>query len=238
MDKAANPGIAILEAWRAGQINRGRMKILLVDDHALFRDGVLLVLEGLAREIETLQAGSYESAEVIMHEHSDIDLVLLDLGLPGIGHIDALLAIKKQLPEALIIVLSATEDYRMVEQVLRHGANGYIPKSSPAKIMLNALQLVLSGGTYVPPEILQNKEAELIDAGTENETLDSLLTPRQADVLHQLAGGKSNKEIGGALNLTESTVRAHVAAILKAFKVNNRTQAVQYGMKKGWLWVD
>ena len=211
------------------------MKILLIDDHALFRDGLLLVLEGLNTSIETFEAGSYESAKVIMDEISDIDLILLDLGLPGKSKLDALFAIREQSPDSYIVVLSGTEDQQMVEQVLRHGAHGYIPKSSPAKTMINALQLVIDGGIYVPPEILRSRMPDTTNTRTNNDALDENLTPRQCDVLHQLSTGKSNKEIGNVLNLSESTVRAHVAAILKSFGVSNRTQAVQFAMKKGWL---
>ncbi|MCK4707510.1 MAG: response regulator transcription factor [Gammaproteobacteria bacterium] len=210
------------------------MKILLIDDHALFREGLLLVLEGLNTFLEAYEAGSYESAKNIIDEHSDLDLILLDLGLPGISYLDALSAIQQQLPDTIIVVFSGTEDHRMVEQALRLGARGYIPKSSPSKIMLNALQLVISGGTYVPPEILQGNVVDINIASVE-DNLENKLTPRQCDVLHQLADGKSNKEIGVALDLTESTVRAHVAAILKAFNVSNRTRAVQYAMQKSWL---
>ena len=208
------------------------MKILIIDDHALFRDGLLLVLQGLNTHIDTFEAGSYESAKDIMDEHNDLNLILLDLGLPGISYLEALLAIKRQNPETLIVVLSGTEDHHIVEQALHHGARGYIPKSSPAKIMLNALQLVIAGGTYVPPQILQNKNSGL---GGQSINGDHKLTPRQNEVLRELAEGKSNKAIGKALDLTESTVRAHVAAILKAFNASNRTQAVQYATQNGLI---
>lgn len=211
------------------------MKILMIDDHALFRDGLLLVLEGLNTDIETFEAGSYESAKEIMDEHNNLDLILLDLGLPGISYLDALLAIRQQSPDSLIVVLSGTEDYRMVEQALQHGARGYIPKSSPAKIMLNALQLVIAGGIYVPQQILQNKAIELDSQPANSGSTDHKLTARQCEVLHKLAEGKSNKQIGAVLNLTESTIRAHVAAILKAFNVSNRTHAVQHAMQNGWV---
>ena len=211
------------------------MNILIIDDHALFRDGLLLVLEGLGADIKTFEAGSYETARTIIDEKNNIDLVLLDLGLPEISYIDALLAIRQQLPDSHIVILSGTDDHLMLERALHHGARGYIPKSSSAKIMLNALQLVISGGIYVPPEILQNNSAGISTDFTNEKELEDNLTPRQRDVLHQLADGKSNKEIGSVLNLTESTVRAHVAAILKTFNVNNRTQAVHHAMQKSWI---
>lgn len=214
------------------------MKILLVDDHALFRDGILLVLEGLAPSIDAFVAGSYEAAKTIIDEQGEFDLVLLDLGLPGVSYLDALLAVRQQLPGTMLVVLSGTDDHQMVEQALHHGARGYIPKSSSAKIMLNALQLVISGGIYIPAEILHKKLGETAAPATVKEDAtgpEQLLTPRQCAVLNQVAEGKSNKEIASTLELTESTVRAHVSAILKAFNSSNRTQAVQYAMQKGWL---
>jgi len=221
------------------------MKILLIDDHALFRDGILLVLEGLPMPVVTLEASSYESAKKIIDETDGIDLVLLDLDLPGISFLEALKAIHQQLPASPIVILSGTEDYQIVEQALHLGARGYIPKSSPAKIMLNALQLVISGDTYVPAAILQNRDINT-DNATDNQTAtktkqkppEHKLTPRQSEVLTQLAEGKSNKEIGKVLFLTESTIRAHVAAILRSFDVSNRTQAVRYAVQNAWVTVE
>jgi len=209
------------------------MKILLIDDHTLFRDGLLLVLEGLDPNIETFEAGSYESAKTIMDKQDNLDLILLDLGLPGIGNLEALLAIRQQLPDAFVVVLSGTDDHQIVEKALHHGARGYIPKSSPAKIMLKALQLIIAGGVYVPPAILQKKQTTMSDTASDND-INQILTPRQCDVLSMLVKGESNKKIGSALALTESTVRAHVAAILKAFNVSNRTQAAEYARQKAW----
>jgi len=206
----------------------------LIDDHVLFRDGLLLVLEGLKMDIETFEACSFESASGIMLSQPDLDMVLLDLALPGTRYLDALLAIRQQLPKALIVILSGTEDQKIIEQAFQNGARGYIPKSSPARIMLNALQLIISGGTYVPAQILQ-KNITRTDRINIDKPFGHKLTPRQYDVLQQLATGKSNKAIGKHLNLTESTVRAHVAAVLKAFNVANRTHAVQYAQKNNWV---
>ncbi|MCK4706662.1 MAG: response regulator transcription factor, partial [Gammaproteobacteria bacterium] len=117
----------------------------------------------------------------------------------------------------------------------QQGARGYIPKSSPTKIILNALQLVIAGGTYVPAQILQNKTFETNNQPIQNTANNHNLTPRQMEVLHELVKGKSNKDIGKALDLTESTIRAHVAAILKSFIVSNRTQAVQHATQNGYV---
>ena len=213
------------------------MKILLIDDHALFRDGFFLLLEGLGLSVETFEASSYESAKNIMDQHGDLDLVLLDLGLPGVSHLDALTAIRRCMPKSKLVVLSGNENSKMIEDALNQGAKGYIPKSSPAKIMLNAMKLIISGGTYIPPEILVNIKHTAQDASFD-DALVHRLTPRQYDVLSHLVDGASNKEIGTALKLTESTVRAHVAAILKEFNVKNRTQAVHHAIKMNWVNVE
>ncbi len=216
------------------------MKILLIDDHTLFRDGVLLILEGLQVAVKTFEASSYESAKIILDENDDIDLILLDLDLPGMSFFEALQAIRQQLPETPVVILSGTVDHQTVKQALQLGARGYIPKSAPAKTMLNALQLVISGDTYVPAAILQNKAIDTDNTPAnkqKNKPPEHNLTPRQHDVLVQLAEGKSNKEIGKTLYLTESTIRAHVAAILRTFDVSNRTQAVRFAVQNAWVTV-
>lgn len=212
------------------------MKILLIDDHALFRDGILFMLEGLNIDIDSYEAGSYESAQTIIEQHSDINLVLLDLGLPGISYLGALNAIQKQLPDSMIVVLSGSEDNKIVEQVLRQGARGYIPKSSETTIMINALKFIISGGIYVPPEIMSKAIPKILLEKRKQTPIDKLLTPRQRDVLNQLTDGISNKEIASNLNLSESTVRVHIAAILKAFNVKNRTQAANHAIINQWVY--
>lgn len=209
------------------------LKILLIDDHALFRDGLRLVFEELEPDADLLEASSFEAAQEYLDAHPDLGLVLLDLGLPGIGQMQALNLIRQQMPGTPIVVLSGQDEPWVVEQALSQGAKGYIPKTASASIMLQALKLVLSGGTYIPPEILKRKAAP---GGP--DTLDELrnhLTLRQCEVLQQMGAGKSNKTIARELDLSESTVRAHVAAILKAFDVHNRTQAIQFAVQKNWL---
>lgn len=200
------------------------MKILVIDDHILFREGILLMLKGLNIEITSYEAGSFEAAKKVMQDEPELDLILLDLGLPDVSGLEALVMINKQLPNSNVVVLSATDDHSVVEQALNCGAKGYIPKSSTTSVMLSALQLVMSGGVYIPPEILQRQPASNNLAQSRN--LATRLTSRQYEVLQYLAEGKTNKEIGFALSLSESTVRVHVAAILKALNVKNRTQAV------------
>mgnify|MGYP001121472458 CR=1 FL=1 len=211
------------------------MNILLIDDHALFREGLQMLLADLNSQPIMLEAASYESALDVLDGETVLDLVLLDLALPGLSDIEALIAIHEMQPSTPIIVLSGNSDGSKVEQVLEYGARGYIPKSSSAKLMLHAIQLVLDGGTYVPPEILVANRLAKSSHNNRQAVNSCNLTPRQIEVLHELSEGKSNKEIGSALSLTESTVRAHVAAILKTLGASNRTQAVKNAMQIGLI---
>lgn len=218
------------------------MRVLLIDDHALYRDGISLMLKGLPMAVEILEAGSYEYAKILIDKTTDIDLVLLDLDLPGIKFNDALQAIRQRLPDASIVIISGTENYDVVEQTLQLGAKGYIPKSMSAKAMLTALQLVISGETYIPTSILNSRSTETNGKktvqrgkGIIDEKTNHRLTPRQYEVLIQLAEGRPNKEIGKVLFLSESTVRVHVAAILRCFDVSNRTQAVRHAVQNAWI---
>ncbi len=212
------------------------MKVLLIDDHSLFIDGMNLVLVKLDPNIQIFDASSYEDALPVMNENPDMDLVLLDLGLPGLSDIDALKAVRNELPVTPVVVLSSNDDGAKVQQMLNVGAQGYIPKSTNAEILIHSLKLVLSGGIYVPQEILPQ-----LEQGADRPVsvqADTPLTPKQHEVLGKLIHGYSNKEIGNLLNMAESTVRVHIAAILKALNVSNRTRAAHIAVQKGWVTVE
>ena len=213
------------------------MKILLIDDHDLFRDGIKLVLANLDADIEILSANSYENALPLMLEHQDLDIILLDLGLPGLCDINALEAVRSQLPSTPVVVLSGNDDRAKVQQMLNMGAQGYIPKSTNSSVLLQSLKLVLSGGIYVPPEILPQLSNN-VGYYSPREQVDTPLTPRQYDVLGKLIHGYSNKEIGDLLQMAESTVRVHIAAILKKLNVSNRTRAAHLAVQKGWISIE
>ena len=212
------------------------MKVLLIDDHSLFIDGMNLVLVKLDPNIQIFNANSYEDALPVMTENPDMDLVLLDLGLPGLSDIDALKAVRNELPVTPVVVLSSNDDGAKVQQMLNVGAQGYIPKSTNAEILIHSLKLVLSGGIYVPQEILPQ-----LEQGADQPVrvqADMPLTPKQHEVLGKLIHGYSNKEIGQLLNMAESTVRVHIAAILKALNVSNRTRAAHLAVQKGWVTIE
>ena len=216
------------------------MKVLLIDDHSLFVDGMHLVLAKLEPNVEILDACSYEKALPVMNENPDLDLVLLDLGLPGLSDVDALKAVRSELPATPVIVLSSNDDGAKVQQILNMGAQGYIPKSTRAEVLIRAMKLVLSGGVYIPSEILsQFENRPNNDVNSEAKTMESSpLTPRQQEVLAKLIHGYSNKEIGKLLDMAESTVRVHIAAILKELNVSNRTRAAHLAVQKGWITIE
>jgi DNA-binding NarL/FixJ family response regulator len=214
------------------------VKVLLVDDHHLIRDGMRPLLERLAAEgaeaaAEVFEAETFEKAIATIERHPDLDLVLLDLRLPGVTHFDALEGLRSRYPALPVVLMSGDEEPDLVRGALDRGALGYIPKSSPAAVILHALRLVLSGGTYIPPQAIGRtpNAAPVPSAASISERLG--ITPRQADVLALLLAGKSNKVISRELNLAESTVKNHVAAIFRVLDVTTRVQALLAASKLG-----
>jgi DNA-binding NarL/FixJ family response regulator len=216
------------------------MKILLVDDHALLREA----LRGALRELES-DAAIFEASDGcetmrFVEQHPDADLILLDLNLPDRDGLAVLADLREGHPSIAVVVISAHQDRDNVVRALDLGAVGFIPKSSSRKVMLGALQLVFSGGVYIPPQALSRLEPPLVAPqppalGAAHvgqpcqpavSPADLGLTERQVHVLALMMQGKSNKAICRVLNLAEPTVKNHVRAILKALKVTNRTEAV------------
>lgn len=206
------------------------MKILLVDDHALFRDGIALVLERLGQPLELLEAGAGAEARACVAAHRDLDLVLLDVALPDEDGLETLRALRESAPEVPVIVLSALDGHAAVSRALALGAQGYIPKSTSSEVMLGAVRLVLSGGLYLPPTLLEPEANEPAQASA-----GVPLTVRQAEVLQLVTQGLQNKEIGVRLGIAESTVRVHVTALLKLLGVGNRTEASYEARRRGWV---
>lgn len=213
------------------------MKILLVDDHHLIRDGMRPVLERLAtgEPVEVFEAETFEAAVETAARHDDLDLVLLDLRLPGVTHFEALEGLRARFPALPIVLMSGDDEPDLVRGALERGALGYIPKSSTSEVLLNAIRLVLSGGTYLPPEAIgrQSRGAAPVASSAEDIAARLGITPRQADVLALLLAGKSNKLISRELNLAESTVKNHIAAVFRALDVTTRVQAVLAAAKLG-----
>ncbi len=212
------------------------MKLLIVDDHPLIREALHHVLTLLDPEIVLLEAQSCASALTATATNPDLDLILLDLGLPDIDGFDALAQLREQHPGIPLVVLSASETPEIVMRAIDAGAMGFIPKTSSNQLLLNALRLVMAGGVYLPLEVLYQHQgapegalrraADTTQSGATLSPRDVGLTARQSDVLALLVQGKPNKLICRELNLAEGTVKIHVTAILKALNVSNRTQAV------------
>ena len=217
------------------------MKILVIDDHALIRQAMHGVLKKLKRDAEVLEASTCDQAMRILASDPDVALILLDLTLPDTDGFTALAALRDLYPAISIVVLSALQDPTHVMKALDLGALGYIPKSAEPDVMLSALRLVVSGGIYIPPQILGHEEllhSTLRPRAAETPAAvfaDYGLTARQLEVLALMMEGKSNKTICRTLNLAEPTVKNHVTAILRALNVSNRTEAViaagQLGLK-------
>ena len=213
------------------------IKILLVDAYFLIRDALRRVLKELNSHVVVLAATDGNQAMQLFSEHADIRLVLLELELPDQDGFSVLSELRKRHPGTPVVILSTRQDRESVTRALNLGVAGYIPKSARREIMLTALQLVLAGGTYIPPEILAPEAPSLpkpTSAANRIGQGDLDLTERQVEVLQLLMQGKSNRAICRALNLAEATVKNHVTAILKTLKVTSRTEAVIAVRHLGW----
>ena len=199
----------------------GTMKILIADDHVLFREGLRQLLRQLSDTVVVFDAADHDELLRLAAEHADADLALVDLNMPGKAPLAGLAAMLAQSPTIPIVVLSASEDLDEVRRTLDAGAMGFIPKSETANVILSALRLVLAGGIYVPPMLMQKS------SGLHGQHNDAGLTPRQREVLQCLIMGKSNKEIGRDMSLSEATVKAHLAAIFRSLNVNSRAEATR-----------
>jgi DNA-binding NarL/FixJ family response regulator len=201
------------------------LKFLVVDDHALTRRGLRVALAALADEVVVLEAANVEQARDAIASHADIDLMLLDLGLPGAGGLSLLHQLRREHNLLPVIVVSATDDHDHVIKALNFGALGYVPKSSSVELTLQAIRLVLSGGTYIPQQALAASRNASGHTAADPQRIRGL-TQRQRQTLTLMAQGKPNKTIATELNITEATVKSHVTEILRLLKVTNRTQAV------------
>jgi DNA-binding NarL/FixJ family response regulator len=214
------------------------MKILIADDHALFREGLRYMLQELEREVAVLEARSASEAMELVGDHDDLDLILLDLSMPGLDGFAGLQMLRKRFPEIPVVVVSASEEQRDVKRALDGDASGYIPKSTTGRGMLDALRQVLDGEVYVPslnhsPVASETGGPKAPRPAASSGNHDAALTPRQREVLALMCEGHSNKAIARILGMAEGTVKIHVTAILRAMNVTNRTQAVILAGQRG-----
>jgi DNA-binding NarL/FixJ family response regulator len=207
------------------------LKILVVDDHALVREGLRQVLKGLDTGVEVLEAASCSRAFDLATTHADIDIVLLDYHLPDMNGLEALDVFARQAPELPIIVLSGSVNPNIMQQVMRKGAAAFLTKSGMSEELLSVTRMVLAGGVYVPPALMNSSPMPL---EPETRPPAPLFTPRQEEVLHLLLDGRTNKEISRLLGLSDETVKNHISGILRGFGVQTRTQAVLAANRHGY----
>jgi len=206
------------------------MKIILADDHDLFRGGFSLLFKQLEAGAVVLEAGDLEGALKLAVEHPDADLLLLDLDMPGMNGPTGIRRVAEAHPQLPVVVLSASETRESVQAVIAAGALGFIPKSASSAVMQSAVRLVLSGGVYLPAELIMTNttDAPVLDDPVK-------LTGRQRDVLRLLAAGMSNKQICRELGLGEGTIKVHIAATFRALDVGNRTEAANVARQLGLI---
>jgi DNA-binding NarL/FixJ family response regulator len=218
------------------------MKILLVDDHVLFREGVALLLESLVAGDRLLQAGTCAEALDSLRDNPGVELVLMDIHLPGTSGLDAISLIRERFPLIPVVGLSSSDDRQTILSAIDAGAMGFIPKSSSSAVLSAALRLVLCKGIYIPPEVLRERNgpdqmlhvvANSTDSTGHTTPADLGLTSRQAEVLFLILQGKSTKAICRDLSLSSSTVKVHTSAALRALNVTTRTQAVIAAARMG-----
>lgn len=224
---AARP---IMGARRVGFTASGEdLRILIVDDHALFREGLKLLLAGLGPGADILEAGSAAAGLIHAARHQEIDLVLLDINLPGYRGLDSLRLFRAKFPTSAIVLLSGVDAPALIREALASGAQGFIHKSVTADEMLAAISTVLGGDSCYAVSTDAPINAAMASAGAPSPQL----TPRQKQVLLRLCEGMSNKEIGRELAMSDNTVRVHVSGIFRILGVRSRTEAAMLAHRNG-----
>jgi len=199
-------------------------RIAIVDDHPLFRDALNQSLQSSFAALETIEAGSMAELTELLARDPNIDLILLDLNMPGVQAFSGLLYLRAQHPQIPVAIVSANDEPTTIRRAIDFGASGFVPKSQPVDQIRHAVQAVLDGDIWTPPEIdissaVSSEDEELI-------VRLGKLTPQQVRVLMMLSEGLLNKQIAYELSVSEATIKAHVSAILQKLGVDSRTQAV------------
>ena len=207
------------------------MKILVVDDHALVREGLREVLKGLGEGVEVLEAGTCAKAFALADAHADLDLLMLDYHLPDMDGLSAMTLLAERHPELPVFVLSGSTNGDIMEQMLAKGAAGFMTKAGMSEELLVAVRNVLNGEVYVPANMLKSPRK---DTAVEPPPEMPEFSRRQVQVLQLLLDGHSNREISQRLLLSEETIKNHVTTILRGFGVHTRMQAVLAAARCGY----
>lgn len=221
------------------------MKFLIADDHELFLQGLEFILKKQYPQTEIVLTNSYTGIFEILEKQKDFDLIITDLAMPGANWLEAIDRIHSTCPEVPIIIISAVFDPEILQKTFDIGVSGYVSKAFPNNIIMSAINLVIAGGMYIPPELLQlnlqNRTLpirELIADLNDNKKPvkeNNVLTPRQTEVVQCLSEGLSNKQIAYKLGLSEGTVKIHITLLMRALDVSNRVQAVNEARRRGLL---
>jgi DNA-binding NarL/FixJ family response regulator len=201
-----------------------RYRFVVADDHPLFRGAMREAVTTLFAASDVFEAGGFDDLQSLLERESDMDLVLLDLTMPGVRGFSGLLFLRAQFPGVPVVIVSANEEPGVIRRCMEFGASGFLPKTLDVEIMRSAIRRVLDGGVWTPPDVD-------LSGGADAATRDlvgrlATLTPQQVRVLMMLSEGLLNKQIAFELKVSEATVKAHVSAILQKLGVESRTQAV------------
>ena len=199
-------------------------RFVIADDHPLFRGAMSAAVSGLFDRVDIAEAGSFDEVAELLERDSEVDLILLDLTMPGVRGFSGLMYMRAQYPSVPVVVVSANDDPAAIRRCMEFGASGFIPKTLGVETMRIAISRILNGGVWTPPDVD-------LQAGSDAETTAMMsrmatLTPQQVRVLMMLSEGLLNKQIAYQLSVSEATVKAHVSTILQKLGVESRTQAV------------
>jgi DNA-binding NarL/FixJ family response regulator len=214
------------------------LKLLVVDDHPLFREGISAALQASGQDFDIIQAADARQGIELAEGSGDFDAVLLDVALPGMNGFVAIREFRLRCPLLPVVIISALDNASNARRALSAGAAGFIPKSTPTPQVIQALRQVLSGGVFLPATLSDSVAAADVETGIypqvpAQEPEAGALTVRQIEVLGNLCQGKGNKEIAADFGLSEKTVKTHLSAIFKVLRVVNRTQAVLAARRLG-----
>ena len=201
-----------------------RYRFVVADDHPLFRGAMRESLANLFKSADVFEAGGLDDLQALLEREGDVDLVLLDLAMPGVRGFSGLLYLRAQFPGVPVVVVSANEEPGVIRRCMEFGASGFLPKTLAVDTMRDAIRRVLEGGVWTPPDVDLAGGEDAITRDLVNRL--STLTPQQVRVLMMLSEGLLNKQIAFELKVSEATVKAHVSAILQKLGVESRTQAV------------
>jgi DNA-binding NarL/FixJ family response regulator len=199
-------------------------RLVIADDHPLFRGALREAVAGLLEAVDIAEAGTFEEVTELLERGGEVDLVLLDLTMPGVRGFSGLMYMRAQFPSVPVIVVSANDDPAAIRRCMEFGASGFIPKTLGVEVMRGAIRRVLDGGLWTPPDVDLAAGPAVESSGLIARM--ATLTPQQVRVLMMLSEGLLNKQIAYQLGVSEATVKAHVSAILQKLGVESRTQAV------------